>query len=212
MIIMRSVFDQLSTYTNYRHLIVPIISSFTYTKIYRNTRKSYMCSTHVLPAPWIAAFALTLVGYIIQQSLIVLSVSHIFAIFPVNCHGAQEEKAKINVSPSSCTSREDWIKWAETMDGWENDCGYEARKGGGGGEAANKQQNCMVSQEPHSKTMWWKKWCMGLILDPSHVHNQLKRTNFHVSLRRLQQLGTEEKRSRWNFWRRWGLRTKCSTI
>ena len=54
-----------------------------------------------------AAFSLIMVGYITQQSLILLSVS---AIFPVNCHAAQEEEAKIKVGPSSCTSREDWIK------------------------------------------------------------------------------------------------------
>jgi len=79
-------------------------------KYTENTRKSY----HVLyQCPDLgscppAAFALILVGYITQRSLILLSVSHIFAIFPVNCHAAQEEEAKIKVCPSSCTHRKYW--------------------------------------------------------------------------------------------------------
>ena len=116
-----SVLDRLSAYTNYRHPTVPITGSFTYAEIYRNTRRSHTCFTHALPAPFPrpfralnscspAVFALILVGYITQQFLILLSVSHIFAIFPVNCHAAQEEEAKIKVGPSSCTCREDWTK------------------------------------------------------------------------------------------------------
>ena len=45
-----------------------------------------MCSTRTLTSCSLAAFALILVGYITQQSLILLllSVSHIFAVFTVN--------------------------------------------------------------------------------------------------------------------------------
>ena len=57
-----------------------------------------------------ATFALILVGYTTQQTLILVSVSHIFTIFSVNCHAVQEEEAKIKVSPSSCASTEDWTK------------------------------------------------------------------------------------------------------
>ena len=66
-----------------------------------------MCSTRALASCSPAAFTLILVGYITQQSLILLSVSHIFSVFPVNCHAAQEDEAKCKVGRSSCMSRED---------------------------------------------------------------------------------------------------------
>ena len=47
-----SLLNRLLAYTNYWHLTVPIISSFTYTKIRKNTRKA----THVLPAPFLRPF------------------------------------------------------------------------------------------------------------------------------------------------------------
>ena len=65
------------------------------------------CPSHALTSCSHAAFVLILVGYITQQFLILLFVNHIFTIFPVNCHAAQEEEAKIKVGPMF---REDWTK------------------------------------------------------------------------------------------------------
>ena len=162
-----SVLDRLLAFTNYRHPALPIISRFMFDKTYRNIWKSYTCCTNSRPSCTLTScspttFELILVGCITYIAVPHFTVSHFFAIFRVNCHATQEEKAKIKVGRSSCMSTEDWIKWTETMGRWEHDCSYGVHKGRGGAE---HQTSSRTAWCPENHTP--RPWCMCLTLAPA---------------------------------------------